>query len=52
MPLLLVGLFLGGLTPVNAFALMLFMVIGCVSVSVLVLGLTILLADKLGLSSE
>jgi putative ABC transport system permease protein len=52
MPLLLVGLFLGGLTPVNAFALMLFMVIGFVSVSVLVLGLTILLADKLGLSSE
>jgi putative ABC transport system permease protein len=52
MPLLLVGLLLGGLTPINAFALMLFMVIGCISASVLVLGFAILLADKLGLSSE
>ena len=46
MPLLLVGLLLGGLTPVNAFAMMLFMTIGCISASVLVLGLTILLTDK------
>ena len=46
MPLLLVGLLLGGLTPINAFVLMLFMVIGCVSASVLVLGLAILLIDK------
>ena len=46
MPLLLVGMLLGGLTPINAFVLMLFMVSGCVSASVLVLGLTILLIDK------
>jgi putative ABC transport system permease protein len=46
MPLLLGGLFLGGMSPVNAFVLMLFMTIGCVSASVLVLGFTILLADK------
>lgn len=46
MPLLLVGMLLGGLTPINAFALMLFMVFGCVSASVLVLGLTIVIADK------
>ena len=46
MPLLLVGLLLGGFTPVNAFALMIYMIIGCISASVLVLGLTILLADK------
>lgn len=46
MPLLLAGLLLGGLTPINAFVLMLFMVVGCVSASVLVLGLTILLSDK------
>ena len=46
MPLLLVGMLLGGLTPINAFALMLFMVSGCISASVLVLGLTILLIDK------
>ena len=47
MPLLLVGMFLGGLTPINAFVLMLFMVVGCMAASVLVLGITILLADKL-----
>lgn len=47
MPLLLVGMLLGGLTPVNAFALMLFMTIGCVSASVLVFALTILLADRI-----
>ena len=52
MPLLLIGLLLGGFTPINAFALMLFMVVGCVSASVLVLGISILLADKLGVSSE
>ena len=47
MPLLLVGLLLGGLTPINAFVLMLFMIIGCVSASVLVLGISILLIDKI-----
>ena len=46
MPLLLCGLLLGGLTPMNAFLQMLFMVTGCVSASILVLGLTILLADR------
>lgn len=47
MPLLLVGLLLGGFSPLNAFVLMLFMVTGCVSASVLSLGITILLADRL-----
>ena len=46
MPLLLVGMLLGGLTPINAFALMLYMVLGCISASVLSLGFTIFLADK------
>ena len=46
MPLLLVGLLLGGFTPINAFFLMLYMVVGCVAASILVLGLTILLIDK------
>ena len=46
MPLLLVGMLLGGLTPINAFALMLYMVLGCISASVLSLGITIFLADK------
>jgi putative ABC transport system permease protein len=45
MPLLLCGLLLGGLTPINAFVLMLFMVTGCVSSSIFVLGGAILLAD-------
>lgn len=46
MPLLLCGIFIGGMTPINAFALMLHMTIGCVAVSVLSLGITILLADR------
>ena len=46
MPLLLGGLLLGGLSPVNAFILMLSMICGCFSASVLTLGITILLADK------
>jgi putative ABC transport system permease protein len=32
---------LGGMTPINAFVLMLFMTVGCVAASVLVLGLTL-----------
>ena len=47
MPLLLGGLLLGGLSPLHAFILMLSMVCGCISASVLSLGITILLADKL-----
>ena len=46
MPLLLGGLLLGGLSPLRAFVLMLSMVCGCFSASVLTLGITILLADK------
>ena len=46
MPLLLGGLLLGGLSPVNAFILMLSMICGCFSASVLTLGITILIADK------
>ena len=46
MPLLLVGILLGGLSPVNAFILMLGMIAGCVSASVLSLALTILLMDR------
>lgn len=46
MPLLLVGLLLGGFSPINAFALTLYLVVGCVAASVLALGLTILLIDK------
>lgn len=42
MPLLLVGLLLGGFAPLYAFVLMLIMVAGCVSASVLSLALSIL----------
>ena len=46
MPLLLVGMFLGGLAPVHAFLLMLQMTVGCVAASVLTLGLALFLADR------
>jgi putative ABC transport system permease protein len=46
MPLLLVGIFLGGMTPINAFVLMLHMTVGCLSVSILSLAVTLFLADR------
>jgi putative ABC transport system permease protein len=46
MPLLLCGIFLGGMSPVNAFVLMLHMTVGCVAASVLSLGITLFLADR------
>ena len=46
MPLLLCGIFLGGMTPINAFVVMLQMTIGCVAVSVLSLGITLAIADR------
>jgi putative ABC transport system permease protein len=47
MPLLLVGLLLGGLSPINAFVIMLMMVVACVSVSVLSMAVIVLLADRI-----
>jgi putative ABC transport system permease protein len=46
MPLLLCGLFLGGMTPINAFFAMLHMTVGCIAVSVVALAITLFLADK------
>ena len=46
MPLLLCGIFLGGMTPINAFVLMLHMTVGCVAASVLALAATIWLSDR------
>lgn len=46
MPLLLGGIFLGGVAPINAFFIMLCMIVGCVSASVLSLAITLFLADK------
>lgn len=45
-PLLLCGLFLGGMTPINAFFAMLHMTVGCIAVSVVALAITLFLADK------
>ena len=46
MPLLLGGIFLGGMSPINAFALMLHMTVGCIAASVLSLAITLFLADR------
>ena len=47
MPLLLGGIFLGGVSPINAFFIMLCMTVGCVAASVLSLGITIFLFDRI-----
>jgi putative ABC transport system permease protein len=47
MPWLLGGIVLGGVSPSNAFFIMLQMTVGCVSASVLSLGITIFLYDRL-----
>lgn len=46
MPLLLGGIFLGGMTPINAFVLMLHMTVGSIAASVLSLAITLFLADR------
>ena len=43
MPLLLVGIFMGGFTPLYAFFVMLAMLVGCISASVLSLALSVAL---------
>lgn len=45
MPLLLCGILLGGMTPINAFVLTLMLTIGCLAASVIALGITLWLAD-------
>ena len=47
LPLLLCGMLLGGLSPINAFAIMLFTLSGCIASSVLSLGIALFLARKL-----
>ena len=46
MPLLLGGILLGGMSPLNAFILMLHMTVGCIAASVLSLAITLFLADR------
>ena len=46
MPLLLCGIFIGGVAPINAFAVMLMLTFGCVAASVIALFVTFWLADR------
>ena len=46
LPLLLCGMLLGGFSPINAFAVMLFTLLGCIASSVLSLGIALVLARK------
>ena len=47
LPLLFCGLLIGGFAPINAFAVMLYTIIGCVASSVLSLGITLFLVKNL-----
>ena len=46
LPLLFCGMLLGGLSPINAFALMIFILLGCIASSVLSLGIALVIARK------
>jgi putative ABC transport system permease protein len=43
LPLLFCGMLLGGFTPINAFAMMVYAVLGCIASSVLALGITLVI---------
>ena len=47
LPLLFCGMLLGGLSPINAFALMLYTISGCIASSVLSLGISLVLTKQL-----
>ena len=47
MPLLLCGILLGGVRPINAFVVTLMLTIGCLASSVISLMVTLWLADRL-----
>ena len=46
MPLLLCGIFLAGVAPINAFVVTLQLIIGCLAASVIALAITLWLADR------
>lgn len=46
MPLLLCGIFIGGVTPINAFIVTLMLIAGCLAASVIALAATLWLADR------
>ena len=47
LPLLFCGMLIGGFTPINAFAVMLYTIIGCIASSVLSLGIALFLVKSL-----
>ena len=47
LPLLFCGMLIGGFAPINAFAVMLYAIIGCITSSVLSLGITLFLVKNL-----
>ena len=47
LPLLFCGMLIGGFTPINAFAVMLYTIIGCIASSVLSLGISLFLVKSL-----
>jgi putative ABC transport system permease protein len=49
LPLLFCGMLLGGLSPINAFAVMLYSILGCVASSVLSLGVTLVLTKTVNI---
>ena len=51
LPLLFCGMLLGGFTPINAFAIMLYAVLGCIASSVLSLGITVVIIKYFNLLS-
>lgn len=46
MPLVLCGIFIGGVTPINAFIVTLMLIAGCLAASVIALAVTLWLADR------
>jgi putative ABC transport system permease protein len=51
LPLLFCGMLLGGFAPINAFALMVYAVLGCIASSVLSLGITVVIIKYFNLLS-
>lgn len=51
LPLLFCGMLLGGFAPINAFAMMVYAVLGCIASSVLALGITLLIIKYMNLLS-
>ena len=52
LPLVFCGMLLGGFSPINAFAVMIDIILGCVAASVLALGITIVLIKAMNLITK